>query len=99
MRVEVTSGDGKEFLGFGTLLGEVTTYAIQMPDETILSARYAEKPPSEEMVRESGGTLITIENNPKILMDDGSVVYGCQVWWSEWQGDNEPCHVIALNLV
>jgi hypothetical protein len=22
-----------------------------------------------------------IEHNPKIQMDDGSVRYGCQVWW------------------
>lgn len=83
MKVQVFAGAGEDFLGFGNLVGTVTVYAIAKPDGSIVSFQNAEERPSEEAIAEHGGKLITIEDNPKIILDDGCVVYGCQVWWRE----------------
>ncbi len=81
MRVKVMDGTGVNLLGYGNLVGRVDVYAIQMPDGSLRSLVDAEEAPPEEIVRDSGGELVRIESNPKIVLDDGRVVYGCQVWW------------------
>lgn len=83
MKVEVFDGAGKNFLGFGNLVGNVTVYIIGKPDGSIVSLQNAEERPSDKVIAEHGGELIISEDNPKIVLDDGRVVYGCQVWWHE----------------
>jgi len=78
MRVEVLTG---EHTGFGTYTEDVTVYFIVMPDGSLRSRKNAEEKPTDEEIAASGGTLEVTEDNPKIIMDDGHVVYGCQVWW------------------
>lgn len=82
-RVSVISGDGKTNLGFGKYVGTVTTYAILSSDGEFLSLDNAEEKPSDEIVQAKGGELITCDDVPKIELDAGGVVYGCQVWWHE----------------
>lgn len=81
MKVEVFEGEGGEFLGFGTIVGQVTVYAIAKPDGSIVSLPNAEERPSDEVIAGHEGELITDEDNPKIILDNGRVVYGCQVFW------------------
>lgn len=81
MKVQVFDGSGDDFLGFGDLVGNVTVYVIAKPDGSIVSLPNAEERPSDEVIAEHEGELIAIEDNPKIVLDDGRVVYGCQVFW------------------
>ena len=81
MRVKVYDGSGENFLGFGNLVGKADVYLINMPDGSIKSLDNAEECPSEEFIKETEGELEKVSNNPKIILDNGKVVYGCQVWW------------------
>jgi hypothetical protein len=82
MRVKVWSGDQSEYLGLGTYLDDVTVYFIAMPDGSLRSCPKAGERPTPEQIAETGGSLIESEENPKIVLDSGEVVYGCQVWWN-----------------
>lgn len=78
IRVIVRDGQNEGEPRKGTYVGEVTVYAI-LDEETgnLLSMKDAETRPEaadEQIVRELG-------DNPKIVLDDGETVYGCQVWW------------------
>ncbi len=82
-RVKVWSGDAKTYLGEGELMGEETVYFWHVGDQ-ILSLPPANLPPPPEIVEhmaDEGYELIEMPDNPKILLDMGEVVYGCQVWW------------------
>ncbi len=79
-RVRVWNGNKSELLGEGKYVGEATIYIIQMPDGSIQSLKNAEVEPDDSEVPE-GGVVHKVENNPKMLLDNGSYVYGCQVWW------------------
>jgi len=57
MRVKVRDGSGVNLLGYGNLVGEVRTYAIQMPDGSLKSLENAEEAPPEGFVKDSGGEL------------------------------------------
>jgi len=76
-RVDVWNGDRTKHLGKGTLVGFVPVYIIRNPDHSISSLSDAESKP--EGIPEEFVTMI--ESNPKIELDGGEVVYGCQVWW------------------
>lgn len=78
-RVRVYDGTGKELLGEGTYVGDVQAYAMLMPDGSLQSLRDAEQPPDPRLC--PGGELVSLGRNPKIVLDGGRVVYGCQVWW------------------
>jgi hypothetical protein len=80
MRVKVYNGDNSKFLGLGNYVDDVVVYFIHMPDGSLRSTSNAEQPPVAEMVPE-GAEVIKSEGNPKIVLDNGTVVYGCQVWW------------------
>ena len=80
MRVKVFDGTGEKFLGYGEYVGKATVYAIVMPDGSLRSMHNAEEEPPEDQVPE-GAVVKRIGNNPKIVMDNGQVHYGCQVWW------------------
>jgi hypothetical protein len=79
-RVRVHSGDGSTLLGDGWYVGDVDVFFIRHSDGHLTSAHDAEKPPPLEEIP-TGAQLVKSENNPKIKLDNGDVVYGCQVWW------------------
>lgn len=83
-RVRVWNGDRSEFLGEGEYVGEVTVYFFET-EGGISSAGNAEEKP--EGVPED--KIIEAPNNPKIILDGGRVVYGCQVWWEPVEEANE----------
>lgn len=86
-RVFVQDGDGVTPLGLGWYVGEAHTYIVNTP-KGLRSLGNAEERPSDEMVCEVGGELMEDDTNPKIVLDDGRVVYGRQVWWQEHHGEN-----------
>ena len=80
LRVEVFDGSGKEFLSFGTMIGFVDVYIVRH-ENGLYSAHDAETKPEgfpEEVIQK-------IESNPKIQLDDGRIVYGCQVYWKKYE--------------
>lgn len=82
MRVKVWNGDQSQYLGLGTYGEDVTVYFIRMPDGSIRSAHNAELPPPPESIP-PGARVLEVPGNPKIKLDSGDTVYGCQVWWGE----------------
>ena len=84
LRVEVYDGSGDRLMGYGTVVDFVTVYVRRISGGAgIHSLRCAETEfPGAQAVPE----------NPKILMDDGTVRYGCQVWFrpAHAQGPTNP---------
>lgn len=76
--VVVWNGNRTELLGEGKYAGEATVYFIRMPDGSLRSSKNAEIEPEDIP---EGATVVCSENNPKLILNDGQVVYGCQVWW------------------
>jgi hypothetical protein len=82
-RVKVFDGSGKNLLGYGNYVGNVTVYFWYDDKGNILSNKNAEQPFTEEEISVIGvDNIFTIEDNPKIELDNGCTVYGCQVWWN-----------------
>ena len=77
-RVRVWNGDRSEYLGEGNYVGNTSVYIIQMEDGSLQSNSNAETEPQDVP---EGGVVRKINNNPKIVLDNGQTVYGCQVWW------------------
>ena len=77
-RVGVFDGSGKNFLGHGSLVGFVDVYVIDNEDGSISSNKFAEDKP----VGVPDDKIRIAKRNPKIILDSGITVYGCQVWWS-----------------
>lgn len=88
IRVAVTDGDGKTPLGLGWYVGDVTVYFVVDPKGNLLSQQEAEEPPSPEFMKKfpEGTVCDRMDDNPKIVLDTGKVVYGCQVWWEQIWG-------------
>ena len=87
IRVKVLSGDQTEVLGYGNYDEDVSLYFFASPEtsDVIFSETNPEEKPSDELIaemKEKGFHLVEHPNNPKIVMDSGKVVYGCQVWWA-----------------
>ena len=80
MKVDVWNGDQSVHLGLGEYVGDVEVFFIAMPDGSLRSLKNAEERPEDSLVPE-GAHVFSAKNNPKIVLDDGQVVYGCQVWW------------------
>lgn len=85
MRVRVKSGDGLRDLGEGMYVGDVEVFAVMNDYGTVFSMADATLPP--QFVPE-GCKLINLAENPRIELDSGETVYGCQVYW-------EPVHAGA----
>lgn len=83
-RVRVMDGSAEQTIGEGTCVGNVTTYVIRNKDGSISSLPNAEEKPEHSAIPK-GCFVHELEDNPKIVMDDGKVVYGCQVWWEPIQ--------------
>lgn len=84
-RVAVISGDQRAFLGYGVLEGFVTVFVIRNEDGSLSSLADATQRPEIE----HGQSVEEITYNPKIVMDDGQVVYGVQVWWIDAEKFNK----------
>ena len=80
MRVHVFDHEKNE-LGFGNLVGRVTIYALDVPDEGLIFFDDPEIRPADTEARDMRAEIIQIDDQPKIEMNDGQVFYGCQVWW------------------
>lgn len=83
-RVNVWNGTGKIHLGKGHYVGDVPVYFFEHKDGHLESETLCEGKPSPELIADMearGAELVTMPRNPKILLDSGAVVYGCQVWW------------------
>lgn len=77
-RVRVWNGDKSKYLGEGIIVGFVPVYIFRNPDGGISSNHFAEEKPEgipEHLIEK-------LDSNPKIMLDSGQVVYGCQTWWS-----------------
>lgn len=85
MRVFVVSGDQRAILGEGTLVGYATVYGFRNRDGTRLTIPSQPETPltpfQVQLNRFRGLSPIRMTDNPKIQLDDGTIVYGCQVWW------------------
>lgn len=77
IRVRVRSGDGTKDLGKGTYVGDVDVY-YATKDGVLLSLQNAEAPPMPGDLP-AGAVVRKSHGNPKIILDTGEVVYGCQV--------------------
>lgn len=83
--VDVWAGDDGAYLGRGKLAGFVTTWHVKLPSGNITSVANPELPPTKEDIDEiieAEGTIVLSNDMPKIVLDSGQVVYGCQVFWS-----------------
>lgn len=89
-RVKVFDGDGTTYLGEGVYEGDFEAWAIVVFDQAgnprLLSTPMAEKPTAEVMLDNGlqDGVNCRVQRlpqNPRILLDDGTVKWGCQVWW------------------
>ena len=65
----------------GKWVANVTVYAIHTREGDLVSNINAETRPTPEEARKLKGTIHEIEDNAKIVLENGTVVYGCQVWW------------------
>lgn len=79
-RVKVWNGDQSEFLGEGNYVDDVKVYFIRLEDGSIQSNHNAEIEPEPHQIPD-GADVIKAGKNPKIVLDNGDTVYGCQVWW------------------
>ena len=87
MRVKVTSGDLKRDLGEGTYTEDVWLYYGITEDGSLVSAKNPEVEPKLEDL--PGAVKIArAEQNPKIRLDSGEVIYGCQCWWVPVEGED-----------
>lgn len=92
IRVQVISGDGTKYLGEGTYVGDVSVHFFRMADGSLRSLKDAETMPDQEIINQFekvGGQLVTTPYNPKIVLDSGKIVYGCQVWWKRIEGGED----------
>ena len=90
-RVTVVSGDGKKDLGYGNFVGCVPVFFWRGPLGTLLSNKKCEERPTPQIIEAmeaKGAELVELQSNPKIVLDSGDVVYGCQVYWSRVKDDN-----------
>jgi hypothetical protein len=102
LRVRVLAGDGTTSLGEGNYVGDVTTYAVEAGGH-IYSNANAEEPLSEDDLQqirdvyavEDNWIIANIPNNPKMVLDSGKTVYGCQVWWEPIDSLEEIARKIA----
>jgi hypothetical protein len=95
-RVRVWNGDKSEFLGEGNYVGDVSVYFFRMPDGSLQSLKNAEIEPSEDLVPE-GAVVVESDGNPKIVLDSGQTVYGCQVWWEPVPEGPPACPGFSMN--
>lgn len=68
-RVKVFDGSGVKDLGYGIFEGYSTVYVKPIRGGILNSGEQ----PMEG--------YFPVPNNPRIRLDNGQVVYGCQVWW------------------
>lgn len=85
VRVRVWSGDTKTLLGDGNLVGRVSVFFFRMPGGSLRSIKNCEEKPAPDFIKdmENIGAELVEQRNPKIVLDNGNTVYGCQTWWKQ----------------
>lgn len=85
-RVKVLNGDQTAYVGEGEHVANVSVYIFVKRDEMhIETVGNPEEMPTEETVRMMRSKDMVMEHvpaNPKMLLDDGRIIYGCQCWWT-----------------
>lgn len=80
------------FIGYGWYVGNVTVYVIARREGKNLRITITEeKPKTESSDHETNIQMVTDE--PKIILDNGAVVYGQMIWW---EIDSEKSLIEAL---
>ena len=77
-RVIVNSLDDPDKQRQGIYAGDVNVYAV-LDEQTgnLIQVKEGDTAPEPE----PGQVVQEVGPNPKLVLDDGEVVYGCQVWW------------------
>lgn len=85
VRVEVWNGDRSRFIGRGWHVGNEMVYVIEDRRGDGLCLRSEADPtlPPDISDLPEGCTVKPLGQNPRIDLDNGKTVYGCQVWWRE----------------
>lgn len=89
-RVVVFDGRGELPLGLGRYVGEARVYIAVGGTKShpiMRTGRNAEVPPILRL--EEQHYEIVTQMNPKLVLDDGRVFYGCQVWWEPIEEEPE----------
>ncbi len=85
-RVRVLNGDRTKELGPGTLVGTADVWVFPAKDGSLWTTGDPEQQPTEDMIAKMLDAGCErpelVKSNPRILLDDGNTVYGCQVWWA-----------------
>lgn len=96
MRVDVWNGDKSQYLGQGTLIGKAIIYGYQGFQNGNPIMYSNPDSPEKPMPNPPPNTTEHKGESPKIKLDSGQIVYGCQTWWSPVQEtetvkQEEPC--------
>lgn len=83
MRVMVMDASMTKALGEGKLVGMVSLWGWLEKKDGEAWMEYSEEKPE-------GKGAFRIPSNPKIELDSGKIVYGCQCWWSFWEDEKSP---------
>jgi hypothetical protein len=75
-------------LGHGQYVADTTVYMILYKKGREHDMLCSETKPSKEEIGRLKGTLREIKDIPKIILDDGQTVYGCQVIWEPTPHEN-----------
>jgi len=81
MKVKVWNGDQSKYLGEGTYEVNTVVYFWVNPNGSLGSLKDATQKPEPEQIPPGAVLQKSEKDNPMILMDDGTIRYGCQVWW------------------
>ena len=81
MRVKVWNGTQSEYLGEGDYVGDVPVVAVEVQGTGGKWLLSLEEPKNLPDPLPKGGVIRELPDNPKIILDSGQTVYGCQVWW------------------
>jgi len=98
MRVDVWNGDHTKYLGQGTYEADTVVYFWVNPDGSLGSLHDATEKPDEDQIPPGAELCKSEKDNPMILMDNGGIVYGCQVWWSPTEDKNASTIKTAKSL-
>jgi len=81
-RVRVMAGDGVTPLGFGIYQGSTQVQIARSDSHTLSHSDNSDFTPEEQTELKSKG-FNSLERvfTPEIKMENGTIVYGCQVWW------------------
>lgn len=80
MRVAVYDGGRTKLIGKGVYDSDVPVYFAVNAEEGQMMSK---QDPTQEIEEDKipAGFVVEQRVSPKFILDDGAVLYGCQVWW------------------